>query len=684
MRLVTVVLAAALTLAACQREPARSGAARSSSAPPSILLVTLDTTRADAIGPDARGVETPAFNALAARGRRFRYAYATVPETLPSHASMMTGLYPAGHGVHENARFLSAQHPLIAERLKGAGYRTSAFVSSFVLARRFGLARGFDVYDDELTANGAERGSKETTDRAVAALSASFAQPIFFWVHYFDPHAPYEPPDPFRSFYAGKPYLGEIAAMDQQLGRLVQEFEQRVSSAGGTAAVVIAGDHGEGLGDHGESQHGNLLYQSTMRVPLAIVGPGVPAEVVERPVSTRRIFHTILDWAGLGESNSLRVKESQADDVVLGEAMKPYLEYGWQPQIMAVAATRKAILAGKTEVYDLANDPGETKNLGSGANLPGQVQKSLDEYPVPSLEPPKTGETLSDDARRSLASLGYVSASAPPVVRRDAPRPADKIALLAVIDEASRLFVEEKYREAIPLFQRVHAEDPQNLDAALRLATAYSSLGQNAQALDAFKKAAAIAPRSPDVRLYLGLHYARGKEWPRAVPLLEPIVAETPDRLAAVEALAGIREKEGRLTDAIALRQKIQTLRAPTAADALRLGTLAMAAQQTPVAIDAFENARALQGPSFSNDLELGVLYLAARRFAEARDALDRVPSTHPEYPMALFKRAQVSVLLKEPDRASRIAAARRHADATTRELIESEKLFRSESQPRR
>jgi tetratricopeptide (TPR) repeat protein len=179
------------------------------------------------------------------------------------------------------------------------------------------------------------------------------------------------------------------------------------------------------------------------------------------------------------------------------------------------------------------------------------------------------------------------------------------------------------------------------------------------------------------VRLYLALHYARGSDWPRAVPLLEPIVAESPNRLAAVEALADIREKQGSLEEAIALRQKMQTLRDPTAADALRLGQLAMATGQTPIAIDAYERARSLQGRLFANDLELGVLYLAARRFTDARDALDRVPASHPEYPMALFKRAQVSVLLKEPDSDARIAAARRRADATTRDLIAREKLFR-------
>ncbi len=538
-------------LAACggaETPPTSQTSPGSSANRPSILLVTLDTTRADAIGPDARGVQTPAFNAIAARGRRFRQAYATVPETLPSHSSIMTGLYPAGHGVHENARYLSATHPVLAAQLEQAGYRTAAFVSSFVLSRRFGLARGFDVYDDDLAAGQVERSSKETTDRAVEYLGQRSSQPILLWVHYFDPHAPYTPPEPFRSRFASAPYLGEVAAMDEQLGRLVETFDKQ---APGPVVIIIASDHGEGLGDHGELQHGNLLYQSTMHVPLTIAGPGIAPGVIDGPVSTRRIFHTILDLAGLASAHSLRSGDGSDSDPVLGEAMKPFLEYSWQPQIMAVAGTRKAIFAGTTEVYDLAADPAENTNLGSGANLPTAVRKALDDYPVPSPEAARAPENLTDEARRNLASLGYVSASAQPIVRKDAPRPVDMVRLFDILERASGLFVRERYAEVIPLIEKILVEDPHNLDAALRLASAHSALGHDAQAVDAFRRAAAIAPDSPDVRLYLALHYARGKEWARAVPLLERVVSESPERLPALEALAAIRERQGRIGEAI-------------------------------------------------------------------------------------------------------------------------------------
>jgi arylsulfatase A-like enzyme/Tfp pilus assembly protein PilF len=662
-----------LLLAACTRgDQGASGTTRSGQRP-WILLVTLDTTRADSIGPEASAVSTPSFNALAARGRRFLQAYATVPETLPSHVSMLTGLYPAGHGIHENGRAFPPGHGVVAEQLQKSGYRTAAFTSSFVLTKRFGLDRGFDVYDDALPAGAAERSSKDTTDRALAYLATAGAQPPFLWVHYFDPHTPYVPSREFRDRHPDRPYLGEIEAMDAELGRLAQAFEAAATRAGASPSIVVVGDHGEGLGDHGEIQHGHLLYQSTMHVPLVIIGPGVEPGTMAAPVSTRRIYHTILHWAGIGEADSLL---GSAGGVVLGEAMKPYLNYGWQPQIMAVQGSRKAIFAGRLEAYDLAADPAEQKNLGSGTSLPVEMRKALDEYPVPSIGASPSTERLSEEARRNLASLGYVSGTAAPVVRKDAPRPADMTGLFPVIDEASTLFVQERYRDAIPLFQKILAKDPHNLDASLRLATSHSLLGQDAQALEAFKQAAALAPKSDDVRLYLALHYLRGEDWERAAPILEGIVARQPLRVAAMEGLATVREKQGHLIDAVNLRRQAYRLRQPSGAELVHVGELAMAAGDTPAAIDTFEKARSLQGARFEHDLELGVLYLAVGRLPEARDALDRVPPSDPEYPMALFKRAQVSVLLKEPDAAARIQRAKEHADRITRPLIAKEKLF--------
>lgn len=612
---------------------------------PSILLLTLDTTRNDVIGPDATGVSTPSFNALASRGRRFTQAYSTVPETLPAHTSIMTGVYPAGHGVHENARYVSASTPLIAEQLQKAGYRTSAFISSFVLARRFGLSRGFDVYDDAMTAGGAERGGAATADAALADLAKASAQPRFVWVHFNDPHAPYAPPEPFRTQYASAPYRGEVAAMDREIGRVVAAFEQQTSEP---RAIIVVADHGEGLGEHGEAQHGHLLYQSTMHVPLVVVGPGVSVGTSATTVSTRRIYHTLLDWAGLGAAHSLRTDEA---DVVLGEAMKPFLEYGWQPQVMSVQGRFKAILSGRVEGYDVAADPAERKDLAAGPDIPTAVRNALYDYPVPVPGAAPEPAGLSADAREKLASLGYVSGGATPVVRKDAPRAVDMAAQLPVIEQISSLFVAGRYAQAIPLLEKLRTADPYNLDAVLRLASAHSALGHTAAADALFAKAAELAPTSADVRVYRALHQARGKDWALAVPVLEQAAKDTPDRTPVIEALAQIRERQGQAS---------------------------MEAGRTLEALAAFEQARTLRGEHFRYELELGVLYLAVRRLPDARAALDRVPVGSPAYPMALFKRAQVSVLLKEPDAAQRIAAARAKADAVTRQLIATERLFQN------
>lgn len=652
-------------LAACRGSetpaPAEAPAER-----PSILLVTLDTTRADAMGP-----ATPAFNALVARGRRFDAAYATVPQTLPSHVSMMTGVYPAGHGLRENGRVLSAKQPLLAEKLRSAGYRTAAFVSAFAVAKRFGLGRGFEVYDEEFGGDRAERDAKATTDRALTYLQQLSGGPVFLWVHYYDPHYPYTPPELYRSQHASNPYLGEVAAMDEQLGRLVKAFEAQAS---GAKAIVVVADHGEGLGEHGEQQHGNLLYQTTMHVPMVLVAPGVPVSTSAAPVSTRRIFHTILDLSGLDATSSLR--GNAMEEVVAGEAMKPFLDYGWQPQVMAVDGTTKAILAGRLEVYDLAADPKELRNVAANASLSRPVRVTLRDYPIPSGAATEPPSTLDDEAQKKLASLGYVSSSARPVIRKDAPVPADMAPMFPLLDRASGLFVREQYREAIPLLEEIHAKDPMNLDTALRLGTAHSVLGNDAAAEAAYRKAQSIAPESRDVRTYLALHYARGEEWKRAVPMLEELVREEPDRVATLEALANLRERADRIEEAVALRQKLFTLRAPSGAEQLRLAQMLMALGRTQPAIASFEDARSRLGSAFSSHLELGVLYLAAGRYPDARTALDQVSSSSRDYPMALFKRAQVSVLLREPDARARIEHARANADATTRVLIERERLF--------
>ena len=257
--------------------------------------------------------------------------------------------------------------------------------------------------------------------------------------------------------------------------------------------------------------------------------------------------------------------------------MKPFLEYGWQPQVMAVDGRHKSILAGRVEMYDVVADPARDARPRRRRSQPAApTPAALRDYPVPSPADTRPPANLDAEAQKALASLGYISASAAPEVRKGAPRPADMVGLFDVIEKASGLFVAGRYAAAIPLLEKMLAADPFNLDAALRLATAHSSLGHDAKAMEMFKRAAEISPKSPDVRVYLALHLARGRSGSRPCRCSRRSLAESPDRLPALEALARLRERQGRMEDAVALRRKVYALRAPTAAELAGLGELQM------------------------------------------------------------------------------------------------------------
>ncbi|MCH9650636.1 MAG: sulfatase-like hydrolase/transferase [Deltaproteobacteria bacterium] len=673
---------AALAFLSCSKESPTStvplGEAPKKAPKPSILLITLDTTRADALGLESGQATTPHLDALASRGVWFSRAQTTAPMTLPAHVSMLTGVYPDEHGIHENARYLGQERELLAERLKKAGYQTAAFVSGFPLSKQFGLARGFDHYDDLLEGeggqggNGAERTARETTQRALAHLESSEAGPLLLWVHYFDPHEPYSPPEPFRSRFSDHPYLGEIAYMDEQAGRLIEAFQSRQGSS--PWRILVVGDHGEGLGEHGEVLHGNLLYQGVMRVPLILAGDGIVPGQRDHAVSTRRVFDTLSAWAGTGSERTLLSDEPEP---VLGEAMKPFLQYGWQPQIMAVRDQIKVIRSGETEVYDLAADPAEEKNIVETADLHRDLREALRAYSIPSSDQEAGDEqALTQEDRDRLASLGYASGEGRAPVRANAPNPKDMTHLFRALDLGSGLFVHQQYDKAVPVFEKVLKADPENLMVTLRLAVASSVLGRRATAEQYFGAARKLHASSVDVMHYHGLHHLRGGNLGEAESLLKAVASRSPNRLPALAALAEIQERSGNPVGAEEWLQKVITLKRNPFRELVRLGDARMAQGKTLLAIDSYEQAQILESKNFERFLELGVLYLSNGQAERAGESLDRVAPDHPGYPMALFKRAQVSVLLGEADRRLRVQRARESADANTQRLIASEKLF--------
>lgn len=486
-----------------------------------LLLVTLDTTRADHLGAygDPRA-ETPNLDRLAAGGLRFTDAVTPVPMTLPAHATLLTGLDPPGHGVRINGRFvLGAEHETLAEALQRAGYQTAAFVSSFVLDSRFGLDQGFDRYDARLEttrvaafAPQTERSAGSVTDAAVAwledrAASGESGRPFFLWIHYFDPHDPYEPPEPFASRFADRPYAGEIAYTDRELGRLLSSLD--ASGLSGRTVIVATADHGESLGEHGERYHSRTLYEGAVRVPLILRVPGVTegsgGAVDDRLVTLSDLAPTLLDLLGLdplGETDGRSLLEGRdgggpaspqeaGDRIVYLETLNTYLDNGWAPLYAARSHGAKYIRAPRPELYDLEEDPGERTDLlrGNGAGeAPGGI--GLDRLGS-FLDGRLAGQTgagevaaealrADPEVRRRLEALGYLSGGGPaaPEEPGELPDPKDMLPLLEELTEGRRLLAEGRPAEAERRARRILARSSRDRAALQLLGEAYATQGR--------------------------------------------------------------------------------------------------------------------------------------------------------------------------------------------------------------
>ncbi|HYO13713.1 MAG TPA: sulfatase-like hydrolase/transferase [Thermoanaerobaculia bacterium] len=498
---------------------------------PNLLLVTLDTVRADRLGCYGyAAAETPGLDRLAAGGLRFARASSPAPLTLPSHASLLSGLLPPHHGLRNNG---AGSYPegtaTLATLLAEAGYRTGAFVGAFVLDRRFGLARGFEVYDDEIErAPGAgvvleaERPGRQVVERALAWLGREDPRPFFLWVHLYDAHAPYEPPPAQRARHPGRPYDGEIAAVDEAVGRLLAELDRR--GLGDRTVVAVAADHGEGLGEHGEQTHGLLLYETTLRVPLLLRVPGVPARVVETPVSLVDLAPTLagllgrtlpapaagtLDGRDL--SAALRAGQEPAPAELYAETRYPAL-FGWSPLAALRRRDLKYIAAPAPELYDLRRDPGETTNLA--VESAGQARGFADrlaEIEAGAAVPRPTAPDAETRAR--LSSLGYAAGGeAPGAAGRPsgAPDPKTMVGLFQRFERANARLSAGDVGEALAELEALVAADPRNPVFRGKLAQAWREKGEMEKALPLYRQAAQEAPGDPEAWYNLGsaLHEA--------------------------------------------------------------------------------------------------------------------------------------------------------------------------------
>jgi arylsulfatase A-like enzyme len=346
---------------------------------PNLLLVTIDTLRADHVGVyGAAAAQTPTLDGLARRGVMFRNAQTAIPLTGPSHATVMTGLYPPAHGVRDNVVFdLPASRKTLATLLHGQGYRTAAFVGAYPVAAAFGFRQGFDVFDESFHQNpvpgeGAERPANEVADAAIRWIEAGDAEPFFLWTHFYDPHAPYAPPPPFRESFHDHPYDGEIAFADAQVGRVLETLRAAGKLEG--TVVAILSDHGESLGEHGEATHAVLVYESTLHVPWIVAGPQVPAgkQIAER-VATVDVLPTLLGLVGLPAPPELLGRDLRPalagkripNDGLYAESLFGRLNCRWAALRSWTQGNWKLIDGGESELFDLAADPHESASLAS-------------------------------------------------------------------------------------------------------------------------------------------------------------------------------------------------------------------------------------------------------------------------------------------------------------------------------
>ena len=535
---------------ACHREP------------PNVLIVTFDTTRWDHVGyATGREALTPMVDALAARGTWFSTCVTPQPLTLPSHTSIFTGLYPFHHGVRNNGTYIVPDRDVtLAELFHEKGYATHAVISAFVLDSRFGLDQGFDTYDDDLSGGPKQKmfmfkevKAEQTAARAVRWLQSERdrERPFFLWVHFFDPHADYEPPAEWAAKFPGDPYQGEISYADNSFGFILKELDDQQILE--NTVVVFTSDHGDGLGEHGESTHSLFIYESTTRVPLLMTGPGVPAgRRVDQLVRTVDIVPTVLDLAGLEVPAGLdgaslvpvwNGREDQRTAYL--ETFVTRLNFGWSELRGMRGVGSKVILAPRPEAYDLAADPEETRNLlEDGGSMPvadGELMRELQE--IVDADPFTHGEQQEDkldqETRRKLASLGYVW-GAPVASEEDLPDPKDRLGFWRRFQAAQSLIRDNRYDEARQAAESLLEEDPKNVVAMGSLATVLMRLDEYPKALAVYQRMVELDPHR-DVA-YLGAAKALGKvgQWEEADEMVFGLLKIQPENVEAYTVLGDL------------------------------------------------------------------------------------------------------------------------------------------------
>ena len=536
-----------------------------------ILLVTIDTLRADVLGAYGGRAVTPNLDALAAHGARFEFAHAHAVVTLVSHASILTGTYPYEHGIRDNTGYrLDARRPTAATLLKPGGFSTAAFVGGFPLDRRFGLTGGFDVYDDRMTKAGvtgdiAER--ERPADVVVkSALDWINAQPgkWFAWVHVYDPHEPYEPPGEFASRFASEPYVGEVSWTDAALGPLFD----RLRALSRPTLVLVTGDHGESLGEHGERTHSLFAYEPTLRVPLIVSeidpssrGAKIKGRIITTPVRHVDLLPTLLASAGIAAPRF--PGSSLLDAIAAGrgperpsyfEAMSAAVTRGWAPLRGVLVGREKYIDLPIVELYDLASDPKEASNVAQARSDRTRVMvETLKQFNV---APPARAQQETAETVERLRSLGYIGGGSATVHEKytDADDPKRLVEIEQLLTKGNDAFRANRIDEAIDTYRSIIAKRPDTEDAYRKLALAYWRTNRPQLAIQTLESALRNGVTQSEVRIKLGQYLAEGGQPAKAIELLKDTAGTDPDALVA---LGNAYTIAGRFADAATIFRRL-------------------------------------------------------------------------------------------------------------------------------
>jgi len=541
-----------------------------------VLLITMDTTRADHLRCYGyNNIETPALNSLARQGVLFYNAYVTLPMTLPAHTSILSGTRPLYNGVVDNGGYrVPDELVLLPEILKTHGYTTAAFISAAVLKKVFNINQGFDHWDEqgiqpqkEMTALVAERKADATTDAVLEWLNQNYKKKWMIWVHYYDPHQEWTPPQPFLRLYYFDKYAGEIAFMDSQIKRLLDFLDQKKLNS--KTIVIAIGDHGEGLGEHDEMTHGIFIYDATSRIPFIIRIPGLknPGRHLTKTVSQLDVMPTILDFLGLPPAKDIQgvslknlilgqEPDSESGDVFM-ESHFPFLHYGWSEIYGLQSGRYKYIQVPKPELYDLAKDPGELKNIaGENPKLVKELDYKLEEIKKSSRSAiaalAKKAPELDEQTRKQLEALGYVTGTIKvDMAKARKKNPADFADLLTTLASMQNDHVGGHYKIMLTKAEKVLKRDPENLLALRLKEEAYFGLGLYQKAIDWTNQAMKIIGENGEYYFLIGTCYLRMEKIDQAQKAFEKAFQLEPQRKLAAYYLGRIYLKNGQPEQAL-------------------------------------------------------------------------------------------------------------------------------------